>query len=55
MARLSQSISHTERQIRYKYDNLFKPRPNYRMCLGFNADYAIPSLGLDTRVGTKNR
>ena len=32
--------------------NLFKTKPNYRICLGFNADYAIPSLDLDTRIGT---
>ena len=32
--------------------NLFKTRPNYRICLGFNADYAIPKEDLDTRIGS---
>ena len=32
--------------------NLFKTRPNYRICLGFNADYAIKKEDLDARVGT---
>ena len=32
--------------------NLFKPRPYYRICLGFNADYAIEKEDLDARIGT---
>ena len=34
-------------------NNLFKTRPNYRICLGFNADYALPKEDLETRIGTK--
>ena len=32
--------------------NIFNTRPNYRICLGFNADYALRKDDLDARIGT---
>jgi hypothetical protein len=32
--------------------NIFNTRPSYRICLGFNADYALRKDDLDARIGT---
>jgi hypothetical protein len=34
--------------------NLFSTRPNYRICLGINADFALSETEADARVGTKD-
>ena len=33
---------------------LFNTRPNYRICLGVNADFAFSEAEADARVGTKD-
>jgi hypothetical protein len=34
--------------------NLFNTRPNYRICLGVNADFAFSKVEAEARVGTKD-
>ena len=34
--------------------NLFNPRPNYRICLGINADFSFSETEAEARVGTKD-
>ena len=34
--------------------NLFNTRPNYRICLGINADFAFSETEAEARVGTKD-
>ena len=34
--------------------NLFNTRPNYRICLGINADFAFSEPEAEARVGTKD-
>ena len=34
--------------------NLFNTRPNYRICVGVNADFAFAKTEAEARVGTKD-